>query len=706
MVVTSLGALHPTKSSHFNKISLLVKTFIHKTATIYANTFNTVKSPANNSFCTVSAERGILSKNGRLKEGVGMFDEINHRGISVYPDTYSRLLQTCANKKFLPEGKQLHAHILVNGFEDDNILKTKLVILYAYCGSFVDARHVFDKIPMRNVFCWNAMIRGYVMHGYSEEALAFYYQMQREGMQPDDFTFPSAIRACTGLAALEQGKGIHVRAIRNGFETDVYVGNALIVMYSTCGNIESARQVFDKMSQKNLVSWNSIIAGYVQNGYANEALTIFLQMEMSGVKPDSITITSVLPACVPLAALQHGKEIHGHIIKNEFESDVFVCSALVDMYAKCGNIEIARRVFDRISSRDLVSWNAMIAGYAMHGRGEDALVSFQRMQRAGMRPDRITFIGVLCACSRSGLVDEGWQYFDSMTRDYRIMPEAQHYACMVDLLGRSGQVDEAENFIKKMPFGPGASVLGALLGACRTHGNIELGERVAERLIALEPENSGNYVLLSNIYAKNGRWDDVEKVRTMMKSRGVKKRPGYSWIEVNNEVHSFLVGDISHPQSDKIYALLESLTRQMEELGYVPETHFVLHDVEEQEKVNLLCSHSEKLAIVFGLINTHPGTSVRITKNLRVCGDCHIATKLISKIVRREIIGCWSTGTGVSGTEIEDSDNTSSTNIMASSSDISVYIVLLELATFSNPPLTNLRKLPLALALRNRCLSP
>jgi pentatricopeptide repeat protein len=280
----------------------------------------------------------------------------------------------------------------------------------------------------------------------------------------------------------------------------------------------------------------------------------------------------------------------------------------------------------------------MITGYGMHGHGEEALALFHKMQKIGIKPDHVTFTCVLNACSHAGLVDEGRQYFNSMSQAFCVTPRVEHYACMVDLLGRAGCLDEAQTFIERMPLEPNAGVWGALLGACRIHGNIELGERVAKCLFNLEPENDGNYILLSNIYASSGRWDDVAKVRAKMKEKQVKRTPGRSLVEVKGRIHAFCVGDRSHPQSDQIYATLEILAGQMKEAGYIPNTNFTLHNVEEEVKENLLSSHSEKLAIAFGLINTSPGTPIQITKNLRVCDDCHTATKFICKIVSREII--------------------------------------------------------------------
>eukprot|EP01018_Ginkgo_biloba_P029187 Gb_18176 [translate_table: standard] len=680
-----------------------------------------------------------LCRDGRFKEVLDILHAVNQPGNSVDSDTYAHLLQACAAMKASVEGKQIHAHVLKSGIPQNVFLGTQLVNMYSKCGSLVDARIAFDNLLTPNVFSWNTMIGVYARDGHCEEALALYYQMQCAGVQPDNFTIPSVLKACAGLAALEQGKEIHTYIIRSGFESDAFVGNALVDMYAKCGSIVDARQVFDQMPQRDLVSWNAMISGYAQNGHGDEALNFFLQMLSAGVKPNSVTIVSVLPACTQLATLRQGKEIHNYVIRMGFESDmavvnalvamyvrsgilecahvvfdqmlqrnvvswtsiiggyvedgqsdialklfrhmqfkgvkpdsviiasvlpacarlaalrqgkeihgysnrcgfqssVFVQSALIDMYSKCGSIENARQVFNKISQGDVVTWNAMLAGYGMHGHGGNAIALFRQMQEAGMKPNHVTFTAVLSACSHAGLVDEGWRYFDCMVQDHHIRPTAEHYACMVDLLGRAGHLDEAHEFIKSMPIEPTASVLGALLGACRVHGKVELGECMAERLFQLEPGNAGNYVLLSNIYATAGRWDDVAKVRKMMKYRGLRKTPGCSWIEIDKRVHAFLVGDRSHPQSEKIYAMLESLAGKMQELCYVPDTKSVLLDVEEEEKERILCGHSEKLAIAFGLIKTCPGTTIRITKNLRVCGDCHTATKVISKIVGREII--------------------------------------------------------------------
>eukprot|EP01018_Ginkgo_biloba_P025605 Gb_06568 [translate_table: standard] len=576
-----------------------------------------------------------LCRQSRLKEAVHILQIMNRRVDSV---TYNCLLQLCTEKKALTEGKLVHAHMNERRFIPDRFILNTLVNMYAKCGSLFEARLAFDQIPIKNVFSWNVMIEAYDRSGFAEEALALFHQMQQADIKPNSFTFTSVLPACGNLVALEQGMEIHEEIIRTGLQSDVFVANALVDMYAKCGSIKCAREVFDKMPKQNVVSWTTMIAGYAHNGHHEEALNLFREMQLAGVKSSPNTFSSVLPACANLGALELGMEIHEEIIRSECQSNVFVESALVDMYVKCGSIEKARELFDKMHQRNTVSWNAMIGGYAMHGDAKEALKLFEQMQRSGMNPDHVTLVCVLFACSHAGLVNEGWRYFDCMNQSYHITPAMKHYVCMVDLLGRAGRLDEAQDFINKMPLKPDATVWKCLLGACRVHNNVELGESVAGRLFELDPKDDAPYVLLSNIYAAAGRWEDTENVRRMMKERKVKKVPGCSWIEIDKQVHAFFSGDKEHPQIQKICAKLENLSKQMMAAGYVPDTKFVLHDVDEEQKEQILCHHSEKLAIAFGLINTSSGTTLRVIKNLRMCGDCHSATKVISKMVAREVI--------------------------------------------------------------------
>eukprot|EP01018_Ginkgo_biloba_P013169 Gb_21054 [translate_table: standard] len=577
-------------------------------------------------------------QNGQSVGALKLFRLMQLAGVKPNSNTFASVLPACANSAALEQGMEIHEKIIKSGFQSDVFVESALVDMYAKCGYIEKARNIFDKMHQQNAISWTAMIAGYVQNGQGVEALNLFRQMQVAGVKPNSNTFATVLAACANSTALEQGMEIHENIIRNGFQSDVFVDSALVDMYAKCGSIKKARDVFDKMHQRNVVSWTAMIAGYVQNGQAVEALHVFQQMQLSGVKPDLNTFASVLPACANLAALEQGMEIHECLTKSGFVSDVFVDNALIDMYAKCGSIEKARNLFDKMHHRDVVSWTTIIAGYAMHGHSKEALKLFEQMQLSGMKPNHITLVCVLSACCHAGLVDKGWQYFDWMSEYYHITPTMKHYVCMVDLLGRAGHLDKAKHFINKMPIEPDAIVWSCLLGACKIHNNIELGEYVAELLFELDPKNAAPYVLLSNIYAAAGRWEDSENVRRMMKDKKVKKKPGCSWIEVNKQVHAFVVGDRSHPQTQKIYTKLDRLFRQMKVAGYVPDTRFVLRDVDEEQKEQILCHHSEKLAIAFGLINTLPGTAIRIIKNLRVCSDCHSATKFISKIVAREIV--------------------------------------------------------------------
>eukprot|EP01018_Ginkgo_biloba_P031329 Gb_01246 [translate_table: standard] len=522
---------------------------------------------------------------------------------------------------------------------------------HAHNGDVDEAQNLFQKMPERNVVSWNVMIAGCTQNGHGIEALKLYRQMLLAGGKPNSETFTVLLPVCANLAALEVGKELHEDIIRSGLQSDVFVGSALVDMYAKCGRIENALMVFEKMPQLDMVLWNAMISGYgqsghvgealklfkkmprrdaiswnvmiagyaqngnvdealelfqkmpgrdavswnvmiagcSQNGYVEEAQKLYRQMQLTGVKPNSETFVIVLPACANLAVLEQGKEIHGVIIKSGFQSYVFVGCSLVDMYAKCGSLEDARKVFDKLPRRDVVLWTTMIAGYAMNGCGKEALQLFEQMQHSGMKPDHVTFVGVLSACCHAGLVADGWRYFHDMSQYYDITPAMEHYCCMVDLLGRAGQLVEAQDFIHKMPIKPDAAVWVSLLGACRIHANIELAECAAERLFELEPKNASPYVLLSNIYAAAGRWDDAEKVREMMKDRRVKRNPGCSWIEINKQVYDFFAGDRSHPQMQKIYAKLERLSEQMKAAGYVPDTRFVLNNVEEEHE-DRICS--------------------------------------------------------------------------------------------------------------------
>jgi pentatricopeptide repeat protein len=485
---------------------------------------------------------GYVQK-GHVNEGLKLFNQMQFGNMKPNSVTMVSMLPAFADIGVLEQGKCIHSYIVKNGLEMDVSVGTALVDMYAKCGGIKIASLVFEKTTEKDVVSWNAMISGHILNGCADEALEIFHQMQMADVKPDSATLVSVLSACGRLRALHQGKWIHAYIIRSGLELDVSIGNSLVAMYAKCGHVDIAQQLFDVLSQRDLVTWNAIIAGHVQNGHAKEALELFHQMQLVDMKPNSVTMLSVLPACADLASLQQGNWIHNLIIRSGLEADVSVVTALVDMYAKCGNIDAAGQLFDRMTKQDVISWSTMIAGYGMHGLYKDALRLFGQMQQAGMKPDHITFIGVLSACTHAGLVDEGWRYFNCMSGDFSLTPRVEHYACMVDLLGRAGRLDEAENIIKHMPIEPDSEVWGTLLAACKAHCNVELAERVSKNLLELEPENAGIYVLLANIYAVAGRWENVRKVRAMLKDNRLKKNPGCSWIEIKNRVHAFIVRD-------------------------------------------------------------------------------------------------------------------------------------------------------------------
>ncbi|XP_031482992.1 putative pentatricopeptide repeat-containing protein At3g23330 [Nymphaea colorata] len=498
---------------------------------------------------------------------------------------------------------------------------------------------LFNSMPERDLVSWNTVITGYVQSGMFAEALGMMRKMGAAELKPDSFTLCSILPIFTDVVNVGRGKEIHGYAVRYGFDKDVFIGSSLIDMYAKCTRVDDAHRVFNLLdSHRDAISWNSIIAGCVQNGCFNDAVRLFREMQSIGIKPKAATFSSIIPAFAHSTTLHLGKQLHGYIVRNSLDDNIYIASSLVDMYAKCGNIRIARLVFDRTESPDMVSWTAMIMGYALHGHAKNALTLFQEMEKANVKPNYVAFVAALTACSHAGLLDEARKIFRSMSREYGIAPGLEHYAAVADLLGRAGRLEEAYEFISSMQVKQTASIWATLLSACRVHRDVELAEKVSEKIFRIEPENMGAYVLMSNIYSAAGRWNDAAKLRITMRGKGIKKIPACSWVEVKNEVHAFVADDKSHPYYEAIQDTLAILSELMEREGYVPNTEDVLHDVEEEQKRHMLCGHSERLAIAFGIISTPPGTSIRVTKNLRVCSDCHTATKFISKIVGREIV--------------------------------------------------------------------
>ncbi|RWW01180.1 hypothetical protein BHE74_00017560 [Ensete ventricosum] len=576
---------------------------------------------------------------GMYEETVRFVLEMQRMRTRPNTSTLVALLPVVGQAKALGQGKSIHAFRTRRYFDEGDVLvNTALLDMYAKSGCLVYARRMFDNMSIRNEVTWSALIAGYVLCDRMVDALRVFGQMMSEGPSiVGPSSLASILRACANLGDFDRGRLVHSYLVKSGLLMDITVANSLLSMYAKVGTITDAMSFFDEMDTKDTISYSAIISGCIQNGNAEEALDVFREMVSSSMEVDAATMVGVIPACSYLAALHHGKCNHAYITTHGLASDSSVCNALIDMYAKCGKIDIARKVFDTMPNQNTVSWNAIIAGYGIHGLGDEAISLFLRMEPAGLVPDDITFICLLSACSHSGLIAQGKHWFYAMTEIYNIVPRMEHYICMVDLLGRGGLLDEAYDFIKKMPFEADARVWGALLGACRVHKNIELGEEVSRMIQKLGPEGTGSFVALSNLYSATGRFNEAAKVRIMQKEKGFTKSPGCSWFEIGGVVHAFIGGDQSHPQSSSIYQKLEELLVEIRKLGYLADTSYALHDVEEEEKEHALVYHSEKLAIAFGLLRLRHGQPIFITKNLRVCGDCHNAIKYITLAAKRDI---------------------------------------------------------------------
>ncbi|KAJ7518408.1 hypothetical protein O6H91_21G067500 [Diphasiastrum complanatum] len=574
------------------------------------------------------------AQNGQSKEAIQLFHKMQSTGLKPNKVTFVNVITACSDSGDLVNGRAMHKLLSEKGLESDLVIGTALVNLYGKYGALEDAKHIFEKLTPKDVILWNAMITAYVEGGHRTEAFQLFRLMQQQRMEPDKVTYLNILDACQTSADLSQGQKLHGQIAKRGCGADIVVKTALVGMYSRCGSLEDARKLFKELPERDTIACTAMIGVYVQHGHAKEALQLYGEMKREGVYLDKVATMSILDACASLSALEDGKRVHEYIVKREWTSVAVVKTALINMYSKCGSLKDARLVFDNMSERTTVSWSAIIGASSQHGQGEEVLYLFGQMQQEGFKFDEVTLLSVLSACSHSGLMDEGHQYFASVDHPSLTV---DHYCCMIDLLGRAGRLDEADKLIRGISFQSDALLWMTLLGASRIHGDMERGKCAAERLLELDPQNASAHVVLSNIYAAAGKWKDVAKVRSLMEGKGIKKEPGHSLIEVNSTVHEFVVGDKSHPQTFEIYQELERLIWQIKSVGYVPDLNLVLHDVEGEQKEDMILYHSEKLAIAFGLISLPQEIPIRIVKNLRVCADCHTAIKFISRVVDREI---------------------------------------------------------------------
>lgn len=578
------------------------------------------------------------SLNGDALRAIECFKGMRAEGIEANQYTFPGVLTACTSVSDLGFGMQVHCCVVHGGFVANVFVQSALVDMYTKCGDLSSAWRAIESMEVDDVISWNAMIVGCVRQGFSGQALSMFKTMHEKDMELDEFTYPSVLNSLASMKDVTTGKIIHSLVIKSGFEGYTLVSNALIDMYAKLNNLDFAYKSFNSLVEKDLISWTSLITGCSHNGCHEEALKLFCEMRKGGTDTDHIVVSSVLSSCAELALLDLGQQIHATSIKSGQDTSLSVANSLVSLYAHCGYLENAKKVFDSMKVRHVISWTALIVGYAQNGEGLNSLQFYDQMIASGVKPDFVTFIGLLFACSHAGLTERGRYFFESMSKHYGISPGLDHYACMIDLLGRSGKINEAEELLSKMDMEPDPTVWKSLLSACRKHGNIDLARRAATALIESDPQDPVPYVMLSNMYSAIGKWEEAASIRRLMKSRGVGKEPGRSWMEINSRVHTFTSEDRSHEETTSIYSKVDEVIMSIKAVGYVPDMNFALHDINEEGKVHGLAYHGEKLAVAFGLLHLPEGSPIRIYKNIRVCGDCHTSMKFISQVYRRHII--------------------------------------------------------------------
>ncbi|XP_042511680.1 pentatricopeptide repeat-containing protein At2g29760, chloroplastic-like [Macadamia integrifolia] len=525
---------------------------------------------------------------------ISLYKEMLQRGSKPNGITLSFVSKTCADVGNVEVLMGLQGQVLVLGFCSDVFVLNSLIYGYSVCGYVDFARRVFDDLPQRDLISWTTVINSYVRGGRAKEAIELFFQIEKERLELDEVIVVAAFTASAQLRDLNLCRRIECLVRDLGVEFNSFMINASIDMYSKCGSITEARKHFDNMAQKNVISWNSMIfgygrsgnmkearrlfdlmpekneiswstllSGYAKNGALKEALMVFREMQAEGISPNDASITGAITVCAHLGALELGREIHSSLDDQKVRSDVVLGTALVDMYAKCGCLDISSKLFDMISRKNAVSYNVMMSGLAIHGKSSGCVEIFSKMVNAGIKPDSVTFVGILSGCAHAGWVEEGKKYFNLMTQVYGIAPRSEHVSCMVYLMGKTGNLEEALDFVRNSPVKADVSIWGALLSACKTHGIVELGELVAKEILELDPCHGGAYALLSNLYAAANKWEAVMKVRKKMKEIGVGSRPGWSLIELEGKGHEFYVGDNLHPKIKEIWSILGLMDFQM-----------------------------------------------------------------------------------------------------------------------------------------------
>ncbi|KAL3538102.1 hypothetical protein ACH5RR_001468 [Cinchona calisaya] len=516
-------------------------------------------------------------RNKEFEMGFGYFKEMLGLGFYRFDSaSLTTVLSSCDGVDFLGVNKMVHGLVVLSGYGREITVGNALITAYFRCGCFDSGKQVFDEMMERNVITWTAVISGLVQNEFYEESLDLFVEMYHGSVSPNYLTFLSALSACAGLQALKEGCQIHGIVQKLGMQSDYCVESALMDMYSKCGCVEDVWRIFESAQVVDEVSMTVVLVGFVQNGFEDEAIQIFEKMVKAGIKIDPNVISAVLGVFGIDTSLDLGKQVHSLVIKKGFGANSFVSNGLINMYSKCGNLEESVKIFNGMLQKNQVSWNSIIAAFARHGNGFRALQFYEEMKSEGVQPTDVTFLSLLHACSHVGLVHKGMEFLESMQKVYGMNPRMEHYACVVDMLGRAGLLKESKYFIEGLPMEPGALVWQALLGACNIHGDTEMGKYAAGQLLLAAPDSPVPYVLMANIYSSRGKWKDRARIIRKMKERGVAKETGISWIEIEKKIHSFVVADQMHQQGEFIYQILLDLLRHMTDEGYLPdEVHYV-----------------------------------------------------------------------------------------------------------------------------------
>ncbi|KAL2519755.1 Pentatricopeptide repeat-containing protein [Abeliophyllum distichum] len=575
---------------------------------------------------------------GLLENALALYLEMGDLDVKANPSIYISLLKSLSHFSYLELGKQVHCQVVKAGFTDNVSMDTAICNMYVKCGLLESAGWVFDLMHEKNAIAWTAMMVGYTQADRAEDTLEFFSRMVREGIELDAFVFSITLKACAALEDWKMGGQVHGLIFKLGLESEVSVGTPVVDFYVKCRNLESASRAFEQMTEPNDVSWSALLCGYSQIGEFEKCIKVFKSLRSEGVALNEFIYTSIFQVCSAFADLSLGTQSHGDAIKRGLISYLYGESAMITMYAKCGRLDLAYQVFELMDEPDTVAWTAMIAGYAYHGSASEALNLLNRMQASGVRPNAVTFVAVLTACSHTGLIEEAEQYLESMNSKHGVEPTIDHYDCMIDAYARAGFLNKALDLINSMPFEPDAMSWKSLLGGCTIHRNFELGKIAAEKLLQLDPEDNAAYILMFNLHALSGTWGEAASVRKTMAERNLRKEIGCSWITVKGSVHRFIVGDRHHPQTEEIYSKLQEL-----DFSDTVQEHALLSEEDDtsnilSERKDQLLIHSERLAIAFGLISTPTNTPVVVFKNLRACKDCHDFGKHVSMVTGREII--------------------------------------------------------------------